>query len=103
MGGLSRWFCLRNSRAARKRVIAERRLPVTGDDQLRAIQELNFIQEGSGEIGAIEHRLKKVCAFQAGTRQVRPAQVRSPEIGIPKIHAGEVKSAQIERSQTGSR
>jgi hypothetical protein len=46
-------------------------LPVPGDDQLGAIQELGSIQQGSVKIGAIEHRFEEVRAIQVGTGQVR--------------------------------
>ena len=96
-------FCLRNSRAAGKRLIAHGRLPVPGRSELRTIEELRSTQASPGKVGAVDHSLEKVRSLQMGPGQVRPAQVRSPEIGIPKIHPGEVKSAQIEPSQTGPR
>ena len=59
---------VRNGRAAGKRVVAECRLPVPGNSQLGAIQELGSLQEGSGEVGAIEHCFEKVRPFQIGIR-----------------------------------
>jgi hypothetical protein len=37
-------------------------LPVPGDYELSAVQELGSIQKSPGKIGAIEHRLEEVCA-----------------------------------------
>jgi hypothetical protein len=68
----------RNSRATPKLLITESRLPVPGDEELGAVQELGSIQESSGEVGAIELRLEQVCAIQTGTRQIRIAEVRPP-------------------------
>jgi hypothetical protein len=62
-------------------------LPVPGDNELSAVEELGSVQEGPSKIGAIEHRLEEIRALQVRTRQVCPAQVRPPEIGIPKIGA----------------
>jgi hypothetical protein len=42
-------------------------LPVSGDHELRAIQELGSIQKSPGKIGVIEHRLEEVRAVQMGT------------------------------------
>ena len=64
---LSRESGVGNSRAAGKPVIAERRLPVVGKDQLGAIQELGSLQEGPGEVGAVEHCFEKVRPLQMGT------------------------------------
>src|SRR5262249_52274364 len=100
---LSRESSVGNSRAAAKRVIAERWLPVVGKDQLGAIQELGFLQEGPSEVGAIEHGFEEVRLLQIGIRQVRLARICSSEIGTLKIRLGEVKSAQIEPAQTGPR
>jgi hypothetical protein len=35
-------------------------LPVLGDYELSAVQELGAIQKSPGKIGVIEHRLEKV-------------------------------------------
>jgi hypothetical protein len=48
---------------------------------------LGSIQKSPGEIGAIEYHADLTRALQARTRQICPAQVRPPEIGIPKIGA----------------
>jgi len=85
VGNLLRGHSVWNSRATGKLVIAKGRLPVPGNYELSAVQELGSIQKSPGKIGAIEHRLKEVCAVQMRTRQIRPAQVRAPEIGTPKI------------------
>jgi hypothetical protein len=92
-----------DSRAAGKRLIAESRLPVPGNDQLRTIQELRSVQEGLGEVGAIKHRLEKVRALQMSIRQVRSAQVRPSEIRAPQINSGKIEAAQVEASQAGPR
>jgi hypothetical protein len=60
-------------------------LPVPGDNELSAVQELGSIQKSPGKISVIEHRLEEVRAVQMSTRQVRPAQVRAPEIGTSKV------------------
>jgi len=60
-------------------------LPVPGDYELTAVQELSFIQKSPGKISAIEYRFEEVSALQMRTRQIRRAQVRPPEIGTPKI------------------
>jgi hypothetical protein len=67
-------------------------LPVPGDYELSAVQELGCIQKSPGKIGAIKHRFEEVHAVQMRTREIRPAQVRPPEIGIPKIGPGKVES-----------
>jgi len=85
VGNLLRGHSVWNSRATGKRVIAEGCLPVSGDHELRAIQELGSIQKSPGKIGAIERRLEEVRAVYMGTRQIRPAQVRTSEIGTSKI------------------
>jgi hypothetical protein len=74
-----------NSRATGKCVIAKGRLPVPGNYELSAVQELGSIQKSPGKIGAIEHRLEEVGGLQMRNRQVRSAQVRTPEISTPKI------------------
>src|SRR6266851_9632512 len=79
--GLSGWGPIRNSGAAAKRGIAVGRLPVPGGDELGAIQELGAIEERSGKIGAVEHRLEEVRPLHSGTRQVRIAALRAPQIG----------------------
>jgi hypothetical protein len=58
---------VRNGGAAGKRFVAVGRLPVSGDDQLCAIQELGSIKQGSGEVGSVEHCFEKICSFQVGT------------------------------------
>lgn len=58
--GLCRWLSVWNGGATGKCVVAKSRLPVPGDDQLGGIQELGPIQERSGEVRAIEHRLKQI-------------------------------------------
>jgi hypothetical protein len=35
-------------------------LPIPGDNELSAVQELGSIQKSPGKIGVIEHRLEKV-------------------------------------------
>jgi hypothetical protein len=55
-------------------------LPVSGNYELSAVQELSSIQKSPGKIGAIEHRFEKVRGVQMRTRQIRPTQVRAPEI-----------------------
>jgi hypothetical protein len=67
VGNLFRRHSVRNRGAAGKRVIAEGRLPVPGDDELGAIEELGSSQEGFGKIGAIEHRFEEVRALEVGT------------------------------------
>ena len=57
-----------NGGAAGERLIAKSGLPVSGDDDLGAIQELGAEQESPGKIGAVEHRFEEVCPLQAGTR-----------------------------------
>jgi hypothetical protein len=74
-----------NSRATGKLVIAERCLPVPGGNELSAVQELGSIQKSPGKISAIEYRFEEVSALKMRTRQIRPAQVRAPEIGTPKM------------------
>src|SRR5580704_9228921 len=84
-GGLFWWFAVWNGRATGKRVIAKGRLPVPGNYELSAVQELGSIQSSPGKIGAIEHRFKEVRTVQMRTRQIRPAQVRAPEMGTSKV------------------
>jgi hypothetical protein len=60
-------------------------LPVPGDNELSAVQELDSIQKGPGKISAIEYRFEDVGAVEMRTRQIRRAQVRPPEIGTSKI------------------
>src|SRR5215469_9224550 len=93
---LLRRISVRNGSATGKLFVAERRLPVPGDDQLRAIEELGSIKEGSREVGAIEHCLEEVSPLKIGTGEGRLAQARSSEIGTPKIRSGKIVSAQIE-------
>src|SRR5438270_8537595 len=85
LGNLFRRHSVRNRGATDKRLITEGRLPVPGDHKLSAVEELGSIQKSPGEIGPIEHRLEEVRAVQMSTRQVRPAQVRAPEIGTSKV------------------
>ena len=66
-GGLFCWFPVWNNRAAGKRVITKSRLPVPGDYELSAVQELGSIQKSSGKISAIKHRLEEVRAVQMRT------------------------------------
>ena len=54
------------------------------------------MQEGPGEVGAIEHCFEKVRTLQIGTRQVGLAEIRSSEIGTLKIRVGKIEPAQIE-------
>jgi len=60
-------------------------LPILGDYELSAVQELGAIQKSPGKISAIEYRFEDVGAVETRTRQICPAQVRAPEIGTPKI------------------
>jgi hypothetical protein len=60
-------------------------LPVPGDRELSAVQELGSIQKSPDKISAIEYRFEEVGAVQMCYRQIRPAQVRAPEIGTLKI------------------
>ena len=84
-GGLF-WLCpARNSRATGKRLIAKGRLPVPGNYDLNAVQELGTIQKSPGKISAINDRFEEVRAVQMHTRQIRPAQIRPSEIGTAKI------------------
>ena len=85
VGNLIRGHSVRNGGATGKRVIAKGRLPVPGNYELSAVQELGSLQKSPGKIGAIEHRLEEVGGLQMRNRQVRSAQVRTPEIGTPKI------------------
>jgi hypothetical protein len=67
-------------------------LPIPGDNELSAVQELDSIQKGPGKISAIEYRFEDVGAVETRTRQIRPAQIRAPEIGTPKIGLRKVES-----------
>ena len=78
-------------------------MPVPGDGQLRAIQELGSIEKGSGEVRTVEQCFEKICPLKVGSRQVRLAQVGSSEIGTPKIRSGKIVPAQIEPAQTSLR
>jgi hypothetical protein len=78
-------------------------LPVLGDYELSAVQELGAIQKSPGKIGAIEYRFEDVGAVQMRSRQIRPAQIRASEVGTPKIGSGKVESTQVEASQTSPR
>ena len=82
-GDLSCGFRVGNSRATGKRVVSESRLPVPGNNQLRAIEELGLTQERSRQIGAVEHCFEKVRPLNVSTRQTRVTQIRSSQIGIP--------------------
>jgi len=84
-----------NGGATGKRFVAEGRLPVPGDDQLRAIQELGSSKKGSGEVCAIKHCFEKVRPLKIGVAEVRLAQGGSSEIGTPKIRSGKIEPAQI--------
>ena len=84
-GWLSRRRPVWNSRATGKRVIAEGRLPVSGNYELSAVQELGSIQKSPGKISAIEYRFEEVSALKMRTRQIRLAQIRAPEIGTSKV------------------
>jgi len=99
IGSLIQGHSVRHRRPAGKLVIAECRLPVPGNSQLGAIQELGSLQEGPGEVGAIEHCFEEVRLLQIGTREVRLDQIRSSEIGTLKIRAGKIEPAQIEPPQ----
>jgi hypothetical protein len=103
VGNLFRRHSVGNRGAAGKRVIAVGRLPVPGDDELGAIEELGSSQEGFGKVGAVKHRLEQVRALQMRTRQIRPAQVHPSEVGIPKIGPRKIEPAQIEPPQSGPR
>ena len=87
IGNLFRRHSVRNGGAATERLIPKGRLPVPGNYELSAVQELGSIQKSPGKIGAIEHRFEEVRALQMGTQQIRPAQVGAPEIGTLKIGA----------------
>ena len=55
-----------DSRAAAERLIAEGRLPVPSNYQLRTIQKLRSIQIRPGKIGAIEYRFEEIRTLQMG-------------------------------------
>src|SRR5215469_5123523 len=99
IGSLIQGHSVRNRRPAGKCSIAEGHLPVPGNNELRTVQKLRSIQEGPGEVGAIEHCFEEVRLLQIGTRQVRLDQIRSSEIGTLKIRAGKIEPAQIEPPQ----
>ena len=71
---LSRESSVGNSLAAGKRLIAERRLPVPGKDQLRAIQELDFMQESTSQVGASSTALKRFAPSKLASD--RPAWLK---------------------------
>src|SRR5713226_5063940 len=83
---------IRNIRTAAKRGIAEGRLPIPGGDELGTIEELGAIEERAGKIGAVEHRFEEIRPLHPGTRQVRIAALRSPQIGASKIRPREIES-----------
>src|SRR6516165_12625200 len=93
---LPRRFLCGDRGAAAEFIIAKRRLPVPGDGQLRAIQELRAIEESPGEIGAVEHRLEQVRFLQVRAGELRVGKVGSPQIGTPQIGTRKIKPAQIE-------
>jgi len=78
-------------------------LPIPGDDQLGAIQELRAIKEGPGEIGAVEHRLEQVRPVQAGTREIRTGKIGPPKVGALHVSARKIEPVQIEATQAGAR
>ena len=54
----------RDRRTAAKPLIAEGRLPVPSNYQLRTIQKLRSIQVSPGKIGAIEYRFEEIRTLQ---------------------------------------
>jgi hypothetical protein len=100
---LLRRISVRNGSATGQCFVAEGRLPVPGDDQLRAIQELGSSKKGSGEVRAVENCFEQIRPLKVGAGEIRLAQARSSEIGTPKIRTGKIVPAQIEPAQTGLR
>jgi hypothetical protein len=88
-----------NGGTTRERVVAEGRFPLASDDELGTIQELRVEQKCTSQIGAFEHRLEQVRAFEVGTRKIRMVTPHSSQIGSPEVRPREIESTEIEPSQ----
>jgi len=82
---LLRRISVRNGSATGKLFVPEGRLPVPGDDQLRAIQELGSIKKGSGEVRLAQGGSSEICTPKIRLRKIVPAQIEPAQTGLRQV------------------
>ena len=59
------------------------------------------MEEGPGEIGAVEHPFEQIRPFQVRAGEICPGAIGSPQIGTAKVGTRKIEPAQIEATQAG--